>query len=95
MIIAGSTVRERVAKMPGWDMEKGNLKKIYQFKSFKQSIHFVNQVAYVAEKVNHHPDILVRYDAVVISVMTHDENGITEKDFRLAGEIDKIISNTP
>lgn len=51
-------------------------------------MRFVNRVAEYAEKVQHHPDILVRYNKVTISVSTHDAGGITEKDFALAKAVD-------
>lgn len=52
---------------------------------------FVNEVAQLAEKVNHHPDIDIRYNHVLLSLWSHDQNGVTDRDIRLAREIEKIV----
>jgi len=52
----------------------------------KKAIDFVNQIARKAQKANHHPDIDIRFDKVTLKLTTHDEGGITEKDFSLAGQ---------
>ena len=56
------------------------------------SIAFVRRIAKRAEKMNHHPDIDVRFDQVTLTLTTHDEGGITEKDFSLARECDGVFS---
>lgn len=95
MLIPGSKVREKVANLKGWGVEKGHLQKLFKLKSFKQSMSFAGIVANIAEKLNHHPEILIKYDVVVLSVITHDEGGITDKDFRLAEEIEHYLVNKP
>jgi len=56
-----------------------------------QAIRFLNQVARLAESMNHHPDISIRYNRVGLSLTTHDEGGLTIKDFKLAGKINDLI----
>jgi 4a-hydroxytetrahydrobiopterin dehydratase len=67
------------------------LRKEYKFKNFKQSMDFVNKVADVAERRDHHPDILIKYNVVTLTFYTHTANAVTEKDVRLAAEIDDLI----
>jgi len=59
---------------------------------FLKGIDFVNQVAKKAQKMNHHPDIDIRFDQVTLTLTTHDEGGITEKDFSLARQCDEVFS---
>jgi 4a-hydroxytetrahydrobiopterin dehydratase len=76
----------------GWNRKSDTLKKEFSFDSFRDSIVFVNRVATLADAAEHHPDIDVRYDTVVIGLSTHDAGGITEKDLDLAEQIDFATS---
>lgn len=64
--------------------------RIFVFENFMQSLRFVNRVARQAESMNHHPDILIQYNKVRLAVTTHDEGGLTMKDFTLARKINGI-----
>jgi 4a-hydroxytetrahydrobiopterin dehydratase len=57
-----------------------------------KGIDFVNRIAVKAQKMNHHPDIDIRFDRVTLTLSTHDEGGITEKDFTLARQCDEVFS---
>ena len=78
--------------MPGqWQTKNNFLEKAFVFKNFKDAINFVRKVAKSADKVNHHPDILIHsYKQVLIKTRTHEQNKITPKDYELAELIDKI-----
>jgi 4a-hydroxytetrahydrobiopterin dehydratase len=68
-----------------WSLEAGpQITRTWKFKDFKESMAFVNRVAQEAEAMNHHPDILVQYSRVKLTVNTHDVKGLSELDFRLA-----------
>lgn len=62
----------------------------FRFPSFKEAITFVNQVAELAEEANHHPDILINYNRVTLTLTTHDEGGLTRRDFALATKINQL-----
>ena len=64
-----------------------------RFTSFKQSIQFVYDLAVLAENLHHHPDINIRYNWVELHLTTKDKNGVTEKDFELAQEINTLLKN--
>lgn len=70
-----------------------NNKKIrcrFVFKDFSEVLDFVNKVAEVSIKLNHHPEIFIRYDEVIIEIWTHKIKGLTKLDFKLAEEIESI-----
>ena len=90
MKLSDEQVKANLRQVPGWSYVEGHLKKNYQFDDFKASLVFVNPVADLAENANHHPDILIQYNKVSLSLRSHDENGITGKDFSLAEEIEKL-----
>ena len=76
--------------LAAWRMEGETITKKYEFPSFPEAIRFVNKVADLAEKADHHPDILINYRRVTLTLSTHSEGGLTKKDFQLAGQIEKI-----
>ena len=67
-------------------------KKVFNFKNYRKSFAFVSQVAMLAEKKNHHPEIILDYGKVTISLISHDVQKITERDLELATQIDKTYS---
>jgi 4a-hydroxytetrahydrobiopterin dehydratase len=62
--------------------------KTFPHASFPEAIIFVNAVAHLAELANHHPDIDIRYSDITLSLVTHDDGGITSKDVALAKEVE-------
>lgn len=79
---------------PSWESFEGRkLKKTFEFKGFLKTMSFVNAVAWEANRIMHHPDMEVSFNKCVINLTTHDEgNSLTEKDFLLASNIDKLLS---
>jgi len=63
------------------------------FDDFMQGIRFLNKVAGLAERMNHHPDVSIRYNKVRLSLTTHDEGGLTIKDFNLARKINPLTGD--
>jgi len=77
-----------LAGLPGWARAGRAIARTYRFEDFRGALAFVNRVAALAERQQHHPDIDIRYNEVTLSVWTHDAGGLTERDFRLAAAID-------
>ena len=77
-------------KRPQWSEIGGQIQRTFRFEDFVASMEFVRKVAEYAERVQHHPDILIRYNKVTLTVSTHDAGGITQKDFDLAEETDRL-----
>jgi len=80
----------RLAALDGWSLAGGSIEKKYVFKNFPRAMMFVNAVAYLAESINHHPDVFIHYNEVTLRNWTHAASGITERDFALAEMIDRI-----
>lgn len=81
-----------VQNIPGWEL-KDNAKKIYReyrFSNFKKSLAFVNRIGEIAEQEKHHPDIMVGWGYVNITIQTHAIQGLHENDFILAAKINKL-----
>ena len=89
--LTDEAVQQQLGTLTGWQIENNALTKTYTFSTFAQSIAFVNQVANAAETADHHPDIDIRYSKVTLALSTHDSGGITENDFALAAEADRIV----
>src|SRR5436853_420345 len=84
---------ERLSRLNGWSLGDERIEKKYVFKNFLRAMTFVNAVAYVAESMNHHPDILINYNQVTLMIRTNAADGITEYDFALAEKVDALFPN--
>ncbi|MGB8261796.1 MAG: 4a-hydroxytetrahydrobiopterin dehydratase [Terracidiphilus sp.] len=78
--------RLRLRTLPGWEIEDSQLTRTFLFAGFPAAIAFVDRLAVRAEEAGHHPDILIRYNRVQLTLVTHDAGGLTEKDFSLAAD---------
>ena len=78
--------------LPNWSKRAKTILRTFKFEGFLDSIAFVNQIARKAQKFNHHPDIDLRYNKVALKLTTHDEGGLTAKDFSLARQCDEVCS---
>lgn len=76
--------------LPHWELEGDAITRTFAFPSFMAGIAFVNRVAEAAERMNHHPDLDIRYNRVIATLSTHDAGGVTEMDVRLAREMDGL-----
>ncbi len=86
--LSQEAVLERLRSIPNWTTSNGKLRRELVFSNFVTAFGFMTRVALLAERANHHPEWFNVYSKVVIELTTHDAGGITEKDFRLAQEID-------
>jgi 4a-hydroxytetrahydrobiopterin dehydratase len=79
-----------MSKLKEWSLEGNSITKNFSFATFKEAIDFVNNVAEIANGLDHHPDILISFNTVRLSSTTHEEKGLSEKDIELAEKIDTI-----
>ena len=79
-----------MGRVPQWSRRGKTIQRTFEFKDFPKAIRFVNQVARHAEKAWHHPDIDIRWNKVTLVLTTHDEGGLTAKDFKLATTFDEL-----
>jgi 4a-hydroxytetrahydrobiopterin dehydratase len=85
-------VTDALKVAPEWSLVGEAIQRTYQFKDFITAMKFVNAVAEAAEAAQHHPDILIRYSRVTLTLATHDASGITSKDFDLASHADAFFA---
>ncbi len=83
-------IAERMAARKDWERLGDMLVRSWQFPSIRRALEFVNQVVERAERLDHHPDIILSYRTVRLELSTHADGGLTEVDFLLAAEIDLI-----
>jgi 4a-hydroxytetrahydrobiopterin dehydratase len=88
-LLGDAEVKSRLASLEGWRRKGDAIVKAFEFDTFMDGMRFLNRVARIAERLDHHPDIEVRYTEVTLSIQTHSVGGLTSRDFTLAKEIDR------
>jgi 4a-hydroxytetrahydrobiopterin dehydratase len=78
--------------VPDWAKRAGIIFRTFKFKNFLTGLAFVNRIARKAQKLDHHPDIDIRYDKVKLTLTTHDAGGLTKQDFILAKQCDEVFA---
>ncbi len=78
-------------RLPTWNYLDGKLVKLFTFKDFREAFAFMLQVAFVAEKLNHHPNWNNVYNKVEIQLFTHSEGVVTELDVQFAQQVDQVL----
>jgi 4a-hydroxytetrahydrobiopterin dehydratase len=92
MKLSEEQIKDALSRLADWRREGDGLTRDLKFENFKGAMEFVNRVADEAEAMDHHPDILIHgWNKVRLSVMTHSEGGLTEKDFKLAERINGLV----
>ena len=91
--LKGDALEELKAQVLGWEViEEHHLHKVFRFPDFKTALEFVNRVGAVAEEQGHHPDILLAWGKVEVTIYTHKIQGLTESDFVLAAKVDRLYN---
>lgn len=83
-------ITEALKGAPDWGFAGEAIQRTFQFKDFVEAMKFVSKVAEQAEADQHHPDLLIRWNKVTLTLSTHDASGITAKDFALAAKADEF-----
>jgi 4a-hydroxytetrahydrobiopterin dehydratase len=78
----------------GWELKDGKIVKSFQFASFMNAIEFVNEIAKVAERLDHHPIITINWKSVKLSLKSFDIDAITKRDIGLAKDIEKVVKTS-
>ena len=78
----------------GWELKDGKIVKSFQFASFMNAIEFVDEIAKVAERLDHHPIITINWKSVKLSLKSFDIDAITKRDIGLAKEIEKVVKTS-
>ncbi|MCS6873108.1 MAG: 4a-hydroxytetrahydrobiopterin dehydratase [Pyrinomonadaceae bacterium] len=88
--LSESEIQEHLLELNNWQVVESRLKKRFSFRDFAEALAFVNKAGEIAEKLDHHPDIFFGWGYAEFLITTHSEGGLTELDFLLAKEIDKL-----
>lgn len=91
--MSGSEIEENLKNINDWKVADDKLKKRFEFENFAESLDFVNKVGAIAEKRDHHPDIVFGWGYAEFSITTHDAGGLTANDFELAKAVDSAIED--
>jgi 4a-hydroxytetrahydrobiopterin dehydratase len=88
--LTSEQVAAELAGTPGWLADGGQISRTFTRKDFRDALLFVNAVGYLAERANHHPDVLISWNAVTLTLSTHSEGGLTASDFTLARQVNEL-----
>ena len=89
-LLSPTDLNVHLAGVPSWRESRNEISRTFQFPDFRAALRFVNRVGELAETAGHHPDMDIRYSKVRLALSTHDAGGLTDKDFRLAQQIDQL-----
>jgi len=89
--LSAENVRKYLKEIPGWALDADSIVKEFKFRSYLKGLEFAYSLGKVAEEQNHHPDILIRWRKVRVTLTTHDIKGLSENDFIMAGKAEKIF----
>jgi 4a-hydroxytetrahydrobiopterin dehydratase len=84
-------IKQQLKELDGWSEHGSEIVKTFKFKDFHGTMKFVNAVAKIANKENHHPDMEVSYNRCVVHYSTHDVGGLSEEDFISATKVDRVF----
>ena len=88
--LSASEADAKLGELTGWTRAGDTISKTYTLPSFPAALAFVSTVGHLAEAADHHPDILIEYKNVTLTLSTHEANGLTVRDFELAAQVDAL-----
>ena len=91
--LSAQRVSELLGALGGWGLANGGIQKMFQFKNYYETMAFVNAVAWVAHREDHHPDLEVGYNKCTVRYSTHSVGGLSENDFICAAKVDSLLAN--
>ena len=86
--LSDAEIKDALGQLDGWEYTDGAIVKEFRFDGFPGAVAFVGRLVEPAEGANHHPDLEIHYNRVVVALSTHSEGGVTAKDMDLAGQVD-------
>ncbi len=89
-LLSDEEITKALAGLTGWVREGDSITRNVEFADFRAAMLFTGAVAYLAEAANHHPDILIQWNRVTLTLSTHSAGGLTAADMALAGRIDAL-----
>ena len=90
--LSDAEIKSRLADLQNWSLADGKLHREYKFSDFVEAFGFMSSVALVAESMNHHPEWFNVYHTVKVDLATHDVGGISDFDFKLAAQMERLAT---
>ncbi|HUA33776.1 MAG TPA: 4a-hydroxytetrahydrobiopterin dehydratase [Candidatus Binataceae bacterium] len=91
--LSAEQIADKLKALPGWEYKNNALVKQIKFKEFMDGIEFVGRIAEIAEAADHHPDMTINYTRITFSCSTHTDGGVTDKDIKLATNIEAAYAD--
>jgi 4a-hydroxytetrahydrobiopterin dehydratase len=91
-LLTDDEITSRLAALPGWQRAGNSITHVAERADFRDALLYVGAVAYLAEAANHHPDVLIAWNKVTLTLSTHSAGGLTEADFALAERVARLDS---
>ena len=91
--LSEAQINDELKTLPGWEFEDSSLRKLFRFNEFMDGIRFIGRIAEIAEADDHHPDMHINYTRVTFICSTHSDGGVTDKDVRLASQIEQAFAS--
>lgn len=85
-------IHQMLKSVPGWEYKVERVQKHFQFRNHHETMAFINAIAWITHREDHHPDITVGYNTATVAYMTHAIHGISENDFICAAKIDALFA---
>jgi len=89
-LLSDEEIKIKLNEAEYWNLDGKAIRRNWDFQNFSEAMDFINMVAVICESHNHHPEIINKYNQVSLRFYTHDVGGLSEKDFSIAMEINKI-----
>lgn len=89
-LLTEEELQQKLSALQAWRRSGNALVRPFKFKDFVEAVGFVNKIVPIAESMDHHPDILINYNRVTLTLSTHSAGGLTELDFALAEKINAL-----
>lgn len=86
------SIATKLRALPGWSRNDDTITRTFTFKGFPDAVDFITRLVAPAEEMEHHPDVDLRYNKVIVTLSTHDQGGLTDLDFRLAALVDGAVA---
>jgi 4a-hydroxytetrahydrobiopterin dehydratase len=91
--LSETQIADELKSLPGWEYRDNSLRKLFRFNEFMDGIRFIGRIAEIAEAADHHPDMHINYTRVTFICSTHTDGGVTDKDVRLARQIEQSFAS--
>jgi 4a-hydroxytetrahydrobiopterin dehydratase len=90
--LGADQLRADLAALPGWRLDADTLRKSFRFPDFRATMTFVNAVAWIADREDHHPDLAVGYGRCDVTWSTHSAGGVTQNDLVCAARVERLFA---